>query len=92
VVVPGSLEARYERVAGNPDHRAELYLARRRLGFSIREWHALSWWERRVYIEGMNNEAEDGTDGATGDSVSDRAMDAILGGTIGDVAASGFST
>jgi len=91
VVVPGSLEARYERVAGPADARAELYWARRRLSFTINEWLALPWWQRKVYIEGWNNEAAEQQE-ASAQQNSGSKVDAILYGSSGDVAAAGFGT
>lgn len=41
-------------------------MARRYLRFSIDEWLALPWWQRRVYLEGINNEAEEREDAANG--------------------------
>ena len=96
MALPGSIEARYEVVAGPAEQRAEYYVARRRLHFTIREWRALSWWERRVYVEGMNNEARDADTGEdTPDQASPtgaRGVDAILYGSSADVAASGYGT
>jgi hypothetical protein len=93
VAVPGSIEARWERLAGDPGRRSELYWARRRLGFSIDEWVSLPWWQRRVYIEGMNNEAEEqSTDTGEGGSPGLSGADAILYGDMSDLASAGFGT
>lgn len=91
---PGSLEARYERLAGPEERRLELYVARTKLGYTIDEWRALPWWQRRVYLEGMEAEyerieqARSEASGAPGGG-SDPA-EAILGGTMSDVAATGY--
>lgn len=63
--------------------------------FTIEEWEALPWWHRRVYIEGLNNEAEargssDG--GSSGGSSGLTGMDAVLYGEADDLARSGFGT
>lgn len=71
---------------------------RRRLSFTIDEWLALPWWQRRIYLEGLNAEAEaqagDGDSAPAGGSQSSgmTTEDAILYGGAGDVAAAGFST
>lgn len=85
MVAPGILEARYERLAGGPDQRATLYVVRRRLRYGIDEWKALPWWQKRVYIEGLQNEA-DANRPDSGGGMADPA-DAILTGTLGDVQA-----
>lgn len=89
MVAPGILAARYERLAGDEDQRATLYVVRRRLRFSIDEWRALPWWQKRVYIEGLRREADQvpssSSDGSPG-GMSDPA-EAILTGTLGDVQA-----
>lgn len=79
------MEARYEGLAGNAGHRTELYVVRRRLRIGIDEWERLPWWQRRVYIEGLQDEAGQGPP-ADGAGVPD-AADAILTGTLGDVQA-----
>lgn len=92
---PGILEDRYRRLAGDEDRRRELFFARRRLGFSIDEWLSLPWWQRRLYLEEANAEAEaqqaasSGTEGGSGpvDTVG-----ALLGGTMGDLSTLGFNT
>jgi hypothetical protein len=97
VVAPGSLDARYERLAGDDNRRKELYYVRVRLGYSIPEWLALPWWQRRLYLEQMAEEAEERAGAAGGapagaGGMSD-ALSAIYDGTIEDVAAAGgFST
>jgi hypothetical protein len=53
---PKSLEDRYEEVAGDADERRTLYAVRKFLGFSIREWREMTWWERRLYIEELNRD------------------------------------
>lgn len=65
-------------------------MARRRLGFSVDEWLSLPWWQRRVYIEGMNNEAQDNQADAPPGGMD--PFEAVLAGEIDDVAAAGFST
>lgn len=87
MVAPGSLEARYQRLAGDEDRRRELYAARVHLRFSVDEWLALPWWQRRLYVEGMVDAAEQQS-AASGDrgGGSDLAS-AILGGTLDDVRA-----
>lgn len=52
---PGRLKARYEDLAGDLAHRQELYIVRYHLGFGADEWHALPWWQRRVYLEGLQD-------------------------------------
>lgn len=86
MVAPGILEARYERLAGGPDQRATLYVVRRQLKIGIDEWKALPWWQKRVYIEGLQNEADQVAGRGSGGGVPD-AADAILTGTLGDVQA-----
>ena len=57
----------------------------------------MPWWQRRVYLEGMEWEAEQREEAAGGRSggsnggspVSDPAA-ALLGGTMGDLAQLGF--
>jgi hypothetical protein len=86
VVAPGRLEARYERLAGTEAQRTTLYVVRRRLNFTIDEWRALPWWQRRVYIEGLQDEADQLKGGGSSEpgGMSDPAQ-AILTGTLGDV-------
>ena len=91
MVAPGILEARYRRLAGDEDRRRELYYARRHLRFSIDEWLALPWWQRRLYLEQMQEEAEANKPPDQGNSGSDLAS-AILGGTLDDVRAAGATT
>lgn len=86
MAAPGSLEARYEQLAGTEDRRRELYIARRHLRFTIDEWLALPWWQRRVYVEGMRDEAED-RQADTQPRTANSGLDAIYHGTLGDVAA-----
>lgn len=91
---PGILEDRYRRLAGDEDRRRELYFARRHLGFTIDEWLALPWWQRRVYLEQANEEAqalEQARGGDGGGGTPDPA-DALLGGSMGDLAGLGFDT
>lgn len=97
VAAPGSLTARYETLAGDESTRLELYVARLRLGYGIDEWRALPWWQRRVYVEGMQTEAaqiEAASHGGAGDGGGDSPMTdpamALLGGTMGDLGALGF--
>lgn len=97
MAAPGSLDARYEQLAGGQLRRTELYVARRRLGFSINEWLALPWWQRRVYIEGANDEAEARAEAAGEQSPTPLAtpsgiVDAIYNGTAADVAALGLAS
>lgn len=92
MVAPGSLEARYHQLAGPPERRQELYLARTRLGYSIDDWLALPWWQRRVYIEGLQATAQD-TIEQQEPRTGHEGLNAIYFGTIGDVAATtGHST
>lgn len=91
---PGSLEVRYRQLAGDEGRRSELYLARRWLGYSVDEWRALPWWQRRMYLEQANLEIE-ARSGKGGGSPSDAqgGIDAILNGTMDDVSrATGYST
>lgn len=95
---PGILEARYRRLAGDEDRRRELYFARVHLNFTIDEWLALPWWQRRVYLEGANEEAEQrnaaasgGPGGSGGTSGASDPATALLGGTMGDLAGLGFN-
>ena len=91
MAAPGSLAARYERLAGHRED--ELYVARSRLGFSIDEWLALPWWQRRVYINGLRREAEEAQNPGQGERTEASGIDAILYGTMADVAATTpFST
>lgn len=97
MVAPGSLDARYERVAGDRARRLEYYVARVRLGFTIDEWRALPWWQRRVYLDGMEEEAERhaeraGGGDAGGPSGGPSVADTLLTGTLDDVAGLGFRT
>lgn len=68
MVAPGILGARYERLAGAPAKRRELYYARKILRFSIDEWLALPWWQRRVYVEQMQEEADERAAESSGNS------------------------
>lgn len=86
MAAPGSLEARYEQLAGPESRRRELYIARTKLGFTINEWTALPWWQRRVYVEGMQDEAKE-RDTATTPRTGSSGLDALYHGTLGDVAA-----
>lgn len=94
VAAPGSLTARYEALAGDEDERLELYVARSKLGYSIPKWRALPWWQRRVYVEGIQKEADQyaeasGQAPSGGSGVGD-PVSAILGGTMGDVGSLGY--
>jgi hypothetical protein len=60
---------------------------RRRLHFTIDEWTALPWWQRRVYLEGMQEEAEQRETAAGGGDAPTQLADAILGGSLDDVRA-----
>lgn len=66
MVAPGSLGGRYRQLAGPHPKRRELYYARKVLGFSIDEWLALPWWQRRVYVEQMQEEAQEREAAASG--------------------------
>lgn len=94
MAAPGSLSARYEQLAGAPERRRELYLARTVLGFTIDEWLALPWWQRRLYVEEGNAEArrqEEAmaeTGGESGGPMDPAA--AILGGSMGQLSDLGF--
>jgi hypothetical protein len=96
VAAPGSLDARYERLAGAAQRRRELYLARTLLGFTIDEWLALPWWQRRLYVEEGNAEAQrqeeaaEATGGESGGPMDPAA--AILGGSMGQLSDLGFGT
>jgi hypothetical protein len=50
------VDARYNAVSGGESNRAILYVVRRHLRMSSREWQELPWWEQRVYIEGLIDE------------------------------------
>lgn len=70
-----------------------MYWARRRLGFSADEWLSLPWWQRRIYVEGWNNETaeRERSSGTTAGSSSGGGWaDAVLNGSAGDIAAAGF--
>ena len=88
---PGSLEARYQRLTRG--RQEELYIVRRRLGFTIDEWLDLPWWQRRVYVDGLRREAEDASRGAAatrGSATRQSGMtglDAIYGGKLGEAQA-----
>ncbi len=95
MAAPGSLAARYDQLAGPHNRRIELYWARKHLGFSIDEWLALPWWQRRVYIEGMEDEADERRrqadqqrSGSTrsGGGAGMSGLDALYSGTLDDVA------
>ena len=72
---PGSLTARYEAVAGDENARRELYVARATLGYTVAEWRALPWWQRKMYLEGWEwaNAPADDQDGAPEGSPLDAA-------------------
>lgn len=89
MVAPGSREARYQRLAGQRED--ELYVARTKFGFTIDEWLALPWWQRRVYLNGLAREIEQQEEAAGGGAARQTGLtglDAIYGGTMADVAAS----
>lgn len=65
-------------------------MGRRYLGFTIEEWRALPWWQRRVYVEGLNNEAKERAGGEAEPNDGGSWADAVLGD--GDVSGLGFST
>lgn len=50
---PGSLEARYADLAGDYIEKGLTYAARFYLHFSVDEWRALPWWQKRLYTEGL---------------------------------------
>ena len=56
VLAPGSADARYEELSSGHSNRVELYLARRHLGFLPEEWEALPWWQRQMYMDGLEEE------------------------------------
>lgn len=91
---PGSLDARYDLLAGGENRRLELYVVRKHLRFSIDEWLALPWWQRRVYLEGLENEAAESTEAPQGPPGGGLGgsdpLEAIYGGTLGDVAGYGY--
>lgn len=92
---PGSLDARYERLAGTEDRRRELYIVRRHLGYTIDEWLRLPWWQRRLYIEQMGEEAAEADQAQGGRAAAGGGSDpveALLSGTLDDVARAGFKT
>lgn len=71
-VQPGSLDLRYEEVSGGWENRRTYYYVRKILHFSADEWDALTWWQRRMYIEQMTSDPEfneDAEDGPSGDNV-----------------------
>lgn len=82
MVAPGSRDARYERLAGDEAQRAELYVARKHLGFTIDEWLALPWWQRQVYAEGLTREAEEieKAHGGEGGQAEGSLADTLLAG------------
>ncbi len=48
-----------------------LYIFRRRLGMSVEETRALPWWQRRLYLEGLDMEfGDDDTERVDGDLAS----------------------
>lgn len=92
---PGSLDARYEQLAGGRE--AEFYTVRRRLGFTIDEWRELPWWQRRVYLTGLRDEADaaerarEGQTSAAGDAARQggiAGLDALYHGTIDEARSS----
>jgi hypothetical protein len=55
---------------------------------SRREWQALEWWERRLYLEGLDKEFsgdEERTPTEPGSNLQ------VLNGTHGEMAAMGFT-
>lgn len=94
MAAPGSLEARYLELAGPEPHRRELYYARRHLFYTVDEWLALPWWQRRLYIEGVEAEsdAQPAGQGTRGGDSTMSPLDALYHGTMSDVAAAGFAT
>lgn len=59
---PFDSDRRYEALSGGREQRSVYYLARRRLGLSVREWDALPWWQSRLYLEGLSEEFTGGDD------------------------------
>lgn len=87
MAAPGSLEARYQRLAGPVSRRHELYVARTKLHYSIDDWLALPWWQRRVYLEGMSDEADAALNRGQEQHQGPAWVDALYDGTLADVAA-----
>jgi hypothetical protein len=84
---PGSIDARYEELSGGQGERVLLYIARRHLGMSWKEWQDTPWWVRRAYIEGLEQEEllEFGPSDELGWEIDPRGAD------VSDFAASGFT-
>lgn len=92
---PGSLRARYEALAGGPEERRELFIVRAELGFDVDAWRALPWWQRRVYVEGLNERAQETRSSQDGGGGTDGGMDGFMsslypGGDLAGVAAHGY--
>ena len=93
MAAPGSLEARYQGVAGR---RHEWYAVRRHLGIGIDEWEGMPWWQKKVYRDGMREEAEAAERAAEGQETGSQnvgasggmgLIDAIYDGSMADVEA-----
>lgn len=54
VVKPGSLKRRYSELEDSDKYT--YYAFRRHLGYSPAEVDAMPWWERRMFIEVLNEE------------------------------------
>ncbi len=83
---PGSLEARYEQLAGPKLQRRELYLARKEFHYGIAEWLALPWWQRRLYLEQRGDEVAQAREAAesAGDGGAAAGGDDLLGALYSD--------
>jgi hypothetical protein len=55
---------------------------------SRREWQALEWWERRLYLEGLNQEFSQDGEGAQQEPGSNTQ---VLNGNPGEMAALGYT-
>lgn len=95
MAAPGSLRGRYEQLAGPAEKRRELYIARVKLGYTIDEWLALPWWQRKLYVEQMIEEADAREQESAGRRPGQSSggglmspLDALYDGDLADVAAS----
>lgn len=79
MVAPGSRQARYERLAGDEEHRRLLFLVRAELGIGIDEWQSMPWWQQRVYRDGMNAKIREAR-AAAGESTGGDQSKSLVGG------------
>ena len=70
------VEARYLGFAGVSGHRTLLYIVRKYLGFSVSDWRSLSWWEQRLYLEGLEADGKIQfiAPGIEGDAIQDQRV------------------